>query len=152
MLRRLAVTLLGILGLSPVAFAGKGKLALMLEIPITMHGLRPLVSVRINGIDTLFLADSGAFYSMISPAAAAELKLKLHHGPFGLVVQGVGGNTQQADVAVVEKMTFAGVTFTRPWEFLVGGGDVGEGASGILGQNIFRAGDVEYDLAGGVIR
>lgn len=155
MLRRLVVTLVGISGLllTPVvAFAGKCKLGAMLIIPITMHGLQPLVSVQINGTDTLFLADSGAFYSMISPAAAAELKLKLRPGPFGLIVQGVGGETRQADLAVVQKMTFGGVTFTRPWEFLVGGGDVGEGASGILGQNVFRAGDVEYDLAGGVIR
>ena len=154
MLRRLAVTLLGILGLllSPVAPAGNCKLGRLLELPITMHGLRPLVSVQINGTDTLFLTDSGAFYSMISPAAAAELKLKLRPGPFGLVVHGVGGDARQADVAVINKMALAGVTFTKPWEFLVGGGDVGDGASGILGQNIFRAGDVEYDLAGGVIR
>ena len=154
MLRRVAITLVGILGLwlTPVAFAGKCNLARLLEIPVTMHGLRPLVSVQINGTDTLFLADSGAFFSMISPAAAAELKLKLHPGPFGLVVEGVGGNTRQADIAEVQKVKLAGYTSTRPWEFLVGGGDVGGGASGILGQNILRVGDVEYDLSGGVIR
>src|ERR1700761_6361353 len=101
MLRRLTVSLSGILGLlllAPVALAGSCKLGRMLELPVTMNGLRPLVNVQINGTDTLFLADSGAFYSMISPAAAAELKLKLRAGPFGLVVQGVGGNTRQADV------------------------------------------------------
>jgi cytochrome c-type biogenesis protein CcmH/NrfG/predicted aspartyl protease len=154
MLGRLAVTLLGILGpsLAPLAFAEKCKLARILEIPVTMHGLQPMVNVRINDTDTLFLADSGAFYSMITPAAAAELQLKLRPGPFGLVVQGIGGHTRQADIAVVQKITLAGVTFTRPWEFLVGGGEVGDGAAGILGQNILRAGDVEYDLAGGVIR
>jgi tetratricopeptide (TPR) repeat protein len=154
MLRRFVVTLLGILGLSlsPVAPAAKCQLGRLLEIPVTMHGLRPLVNVQINGTDTLFLADSGAFFSMISPAAAAELKLKVRPGPFGLNVEGVGGNTRQADVTVVDKLTLAGVTFTRPWEFIVGGGDVGDGAVGILGQNIFRVADVEYDLANGVIR
>ena len=70
---------------------------------------------------------------MISPAAAAELKLKLRAGPFGLYVHGVGGNAKQADIAVVDKLTLGGYTSSRSWEFLVGGGDVGNGASGILG-------------------
>jgi hypothetical protein len=134
-----------------MALASKCKLGGLLELPVTMHGLRPLVSVRINGTDTLFLTDSGAFYSMISPAAAAELKLRQQHGPSSLLVHGVGGNIRP-DVAIVHNMTLAGVTFTKPWEFLVGGSEVGDGAAGILGQNILRAGDVEYDLAAGVIR
>src|SRR6202012_3656907 len=131
MLRRLTVTLSGILGLlllAPVALASSCKLGRMLELPVTMYGLRPLVNVQINGTDTMFLADSGAFYSMISPAAAAELKLNLRAGPFGLFVHGVGGVAKQADIAVVNKVILGGVTFTRPWEFLVGGGDVGAGA------------------------
>jgi len=38
-------------------------------------------------------------------------------------------------------------------EFFVGGGEVGGlGSVGVLGQNFFRIGDVEYDLAKGVIR
>jgi hypothetical protein len=54
MLRRLAVTLSGILGLllAPVASASKCSLA-SLPLPVTMHGLRPLVNVGINGKDTL---------------------------------------------------------------------------------------------------
>ena len=155
MLRRLAVTLSGILGLSltPVALASNCKLARILEIPVTMQGMRPLVNVQINGTDTLFLADSGAFYSMISPAAAAALQLDPRIGAFGRHrVNGFGGGTQQTEVAVVDKVTLAGVTINKPLEFLVAGGDVRDGASGILGQNFLRIGDVEYDLADGVIR
>jgi tetratricopeptide (TPR) repeat protein/predicted aspartyl protease len=154
MLRRLTVTLIGILGLllTPVAPAATCHLGRILELPITMNGLRPLVNVQVNGTDTRFLADSGMFYSSISPPAAAELKLNVRRGPFGLTVRGVAGDARQVDIAVVNKLTLGGITLTRPLEFLVVGGDVGSGASGILGQNFFRIGDVEYDLTGGAIR
>jgi len=47
-------------------------------------GLRPLVSAKINGAEALFIADSGAFYSLITPAAAAQFKLKLGPAPYWL--------------------------------------------------------------------
>jgi tetratricopeptide (TPR) repeat protein len=37
-------------------------------------------------------------------------------------------------------------------EFLVAGSDFGAGAVGLLGQNVLRIADVEYDLANGVMR
>ncbi len=37
-------------------------------------------------------------------------------------------------------------------EFIVGGGEPGQGTVGLLGQNILRFADVEYDLAHGIIR
>src|SRR2546430_10010546 len=37
-------------------------------------------------------------------------------------------------------------------QFLVLPNDLGNGEAGILGQNVFRISDVEYDLANGVIR
>ena len=36
--------------------------------------------------------------------------------------------------------------------FIVAGNDLPGGAVGLLGQNIFHIGDVEYDLANGMIR
>jgi tetratricopeptide (TPR) repeat protein/predicted aspartyl protease len=122
----------------------------MAELPVTMSNLRPLVTAKINDDEVKFLADSGAFYSMISTAAAAEHKLKLRAGPMGLFVYGIGGATQ-ISVATVSTFTLADVPFHNV-EFLVGGSEAGSGSVGVLGQNVFRIGDVEYDLANGMIR
>ncbi|HYC08231.1 MAG TPA: aspartyl protease family protein [Steroidobacteraceae bacterium] len=116
-----------------------------------MSGLAPLVHAKINGTDALFIADSGAFFSMLTPAAAAEFKLHLSPAPFGLGLTGVGGEAH-VSMTTVPTFTIFGVTIPKV-EFIVGGNDLGGGAAGLLGQNVFRlADDVEYDLANGIIR
>jgi tetratricopeptide (TPR) repeat protein/predicted aspartyl protease len=114
-----------------------------------MEGLRPLVHAAINGKEALFIADSGAFFSLLTPAAAREFSLQLEPVPFGFSVLGVGGDAQVWRTTV-EKFTIFGVDVTKV-PFLVAGNDLGHGAIGVLGQNVFRLGDVEYDLANGVI-
>jgi tetratricopeptide (TPR) repeat protein/predicted aspartyl protease len=126
------------------------KLLELARLPVTMKGLTPLVEAKVNGADALFVADSGAFYSFISPASAAQFKLKLYPAPFRLDVVGVGGEVD-IDSTMVNEFALAGLTI-RHVEFLVGGSDPAEGAAGVLGQNVLRAADVEYDLANGVIR
>jgi tetratricopeptide (TPR) repeat protein/predicted aspartyl protease len=127
------------------------KLGKFAELPVTMSSLKPIVSAKINGEEAHFVADSGAFYSMITEAAAAEYKLKLGPAPFGLYIKGIGGNVSPS-LATVKEFTFAGIPL-RNVQFLVGGSTIGTSESvGLLGQNFFRAGDVEYDLANGTIR
>jgi tetratricopeptide (TPR) repeat protein/predicted aspartyl protease len=128
----------------------KCKLVKIADLPVTMVDMHPMVTAQINGTDALFLADSGAFYSMISSASAAEYKLRTYAGPDGLRVIGVGGDTG-VSLALVKVFTLAGVPIHNV-EFLVGGSEVGGGSVGVLGQNVFRIGDVEYDLAKGAIR
>ncbi len=115
-----------------------------------MSGTSPLVNAKINDQDVQFTLDSGAFYSSISPASAAQLKLHLSPAPYGFYLSGVGGRTD-ASIATVKVLTFAGVPI-RDVQFLVGGGEVGRDSVGLLGQNFLRIADVEYDLANGVIR
>ena len=115
-----------------------------------MSGLQPLVAAKINGADALFLADSGAFYSSISPAAAAQYQLKLHRAPGGLRVEGLGGSVG-VSAATVDELTLANQTIKRI-EFMVGGSEIGSNAIGLLGQNLLGMADAEYDLANGVIR
>src|SRR4029077_16054647 len=67
------------------------KLGKMAELPVTMSNLKPIVTAQINGVDARFVADSGAFFSMITRAGAAQYNLKLSAAPFGLVIRGVGG-------------------------------------------------------------
>jgi tetratricopeptide (TPR) repeat protein len=124
------------------------KLAKLAELPVTMVGLRPTVTAEINGVDAQFLADSGAFYSTISPAGAAEYKLTVTPAPFGASIQGVGGRTS-VSLTDVKTFTLAGIPFPKV-QFLVA--DFGSGVIGVLGQNVFSIGDVEYDLANGSIK
>ncbi len=118
------------------------------ELPVEMAGTQPQVSAKINGTAVEFVADSGAFYSGISPAAAAQLKLRRR--PSGLTAEGIGG-TVEMGVVTVDKLTLADRDIPHV-EFLVGGSEGGTGAIGALGQNVLGLVDVEYDLANGVIR
>jgi len=127
------------------------RLGKMAELPITMSGSKPQLTAQINGEDAQFVADSGAFYSMMTEASAAQYKLGLRPAPFGFYVTGTGG-TVTPSIANVKVFTIAGVPIKNV-EFLVGGSEVGgSGSVGLLGQNFFRIGDDEYDLANGVIR
>ncbi len=120
------------------------------EMPVTMAGTRPLVQAKINGADATFLADSGAFYSMISTASALQYGLRLRPAPFGYEVRGIGG-AADVQLTTVKVFTLLG-TDLRNIEFLVGGSEAGSGAVGMIGDNILRFEDVEFDLAGGAIR
>ena len=146
----IAFALLGLTS-APLCVAAGCKLVKRAELPVTMSGLAPLVHAEINGTDALFIADSGAFFSMLTPAAAAQFKLHLSPAPFGFGLTGVGGEAH-VSVTTVATFTIFGVTIPKV-EFIVGGNDLGGGAAGLLGQNVFRlADDVEYDLANGIIR
>jgi tetratricopeptide (TPR) repeat protein len=133
------------------AYAAGCTLGRLAELPVTMNGLRPLVHAKINGNDAVFVADSGAFYSSLTPAAAAEFKLSLTPAPFGLIVRGVGGETRAVYLTKVKTFTLFDLPIPNV-DFLVLGNDMGEGVAGLLGQNVFRIADVEYDLANGAIR
>ncbi|HUN28052.1 MAG TPA: tetratricopeptide repeat protein [Steroidobacteraceae bacterium] len=145
----LALTLLA-LCVPTARAASRCELRRVAELPVTMNGLRPLVPAKINGANAQFIVDSGAWYSLITPASAAAYKLHLEPAPYGLRIEGIGGSAR-ASVATVDVFTLANSAL-RGEEFVVGGSDVGSGAAGLLGQNILRLADVEYDLANGVVR
>jgi tetratricopeptide (TPR) repeat protein/predicted aspartyl protease len=121
-----------------------------LEVPVTMNGLRPTLTAQINGVNAVFTLDSGAWWSHISPAAAEQYKLRPDSTRFpGMYEVGANG---RADVKVATVATFT--IFNVPIhkiDFLVGGSDPGAGTVGLLGQNILRFADIEYDLAQGSI-
>jgi tetratricopeptide (TPR) repeat protein/predicted aspartyl protease len=150
---RSCIATLAILGLSlpPMAASAACKLGELAELPVTMSNSRPVITAKINGEDARFIADSGAFYSMLTEASAAEFKLRLKAAPFGLYLTGVGGRTETS-IATVKEFTLAGIP-VHDVEFLVGGSAAAMSENvGLLGQNFFRIGDVEYDLAKGTIR
>jgi tetratricopeptide (TPR) repeat protein len=133
------------------AYAADKKCAIsrVLELPITMNSLRPTIPVKINNRDAKFVLDSGAFYSIMSSATAAEYNLKLTPAPYGFRITGIGGSTE-ARIATVKEFTIVGITIKNV-EFLVGGSEVAA-YEGLLGQNLLQKFDVEYDLVSGAIR
>ena len=141
------LVMLGLLIAPLVGSAAECKIGKIAELPVTMNGLRPMVTAQINGVDAQFIADSGAFYSMLSPASAAERNLQVT--PSNIRVRGITGSTA-AGVTTVKEFTLAGVPIHNV-QFIVGGAQPGR-AVGLLGQNVLRLADVEYDLAHGAIR
>jgi tetratricopeptide (TPR) repeat protein/predicted aspartyl protease len=118
------------------------------ELPVTMDDMGPMVDSKINGTPVRFIADSGAFFSAISPGSAQSLHLALAPAPFGMYVRGING-TAEVSVATVRTFTLAGVDIPHA-QFIVAGSEMG--GVGVIGQNVFGLGDVEYDLPHGAIR
>src|SRR5215813_10258838 len=77
------------------------KLGRLAEVPVTMSGLRPTVTARINGTEAVFLLDSGAFYSTLTTASASEFKLRLRPLPPQFHIGGVGGWAQDVSLTTV---------------------------------------------------
>jgi len=150
MLRRLAPGLVwAALALGAAPAWAKCELSSVAALPVTMLGMRALLPAKINGQDVQFVVDSGAFFSFISPANADKFQLPRHQMPTGVFITGITGDVN-ADVGVVKVLTLAN-TPLHNMEFVVGGGEVGEGSVGLLGQNVLGLFDVEYDLAKGAI-
>jgi tetratricopeptide (TPR) repeat protein/predicted aspartyl protease len=137
-----------------VLLAGSGaaaKCSIKYEpLPITLDGYKPMIEATVNGHKVRFVLDSGSFFSWITPGTAANLGLKPHLLPFGLRVEGLGGEVD-ASLVSVENFEVAGATFHN-LEFITGGSETGEGTAGVIGQNFLVVDDVEYDLANGIVR
>ena len=148
--QRLMAGALLALGLQ-ASHAAEGQCGIqLLELPVKMVGSRAIASLGINGTTVPLVVDSGAFFSFLTEAAAAQLHLKLHPLPFGFEVLGLVGkvDAQATTVDHLEllKGDLPGV------EFVVGGNELEVGSMGLLGRNILSLTDTEYDLAHGVIR
>ncbi|MGI4876146.1 MAG: retroviral-like aspartic protease family protein [Janthinobacterium lividum] len=131
-----------------VSAAESCQLGKYLEMQVLLTGHRPIVTTKIGGKDARFIVDSGAFYSTMSRASAAEFGLHLEPAPVGFRLKGVNGDTS-VEIASVHDFGLGGVSVPKV-DFLVGGTDTG--AVGLLGQNFLGIGDVEYDLPHGAIR
>jgi tetratricopeptide (TPR) repeat protein/predicted aspartyl protease len=135
----------------PARAAAVCKLHKLLELPVTMVGTQPTVPVTLNGKPARFLVDTGAFFSLITPAAAARYALKVvpdYRLEYGGVI-GAGGRAE-AKVTNVADFGLGGVSYHAADLVVVDG--LGRQIEGVLGQNLLGSADVEYDLANGVVR
>ena len=124
------------------------KVAKMGDLPVTLIGRRAMIEAKFGTHDTRFIVDSGAFYSTLSRASAAEFGLSSEPAPPWFRLQGINGDTA-ASFAQAKDFSLAGIPIRRT-DFIVGGSDTG--TAGLLGQNILGLADVEYDLPHGAIR
>jgi predicted aspartyl protease/tetratricopeptide (TPR) repeat protein len=145
--RVLAVAAVGLAMALAAPLSAKCAVGKIADLKVTMNGMRPMVTVGIEGQDATFLLDTGAFHSSISPGSAATLGLK-PQAMGGARMYGIGG-TQDMKVARVKAFTIAGATVPNV-EFVVGGSE--HGSVGLLGLNVLALADSEYDLAHGAVR
>jgi len=118
-------------------------------MPVKMVGSRAVATVAINGHPVPLTVDSGAFFSVLTEAAATQLDLRTR-SMSGLRVEGITG-AMDARVTTVERLQLIKGDIPRV-DFIVGGNEPGAGTMGLLGRNFLSFTDTEYDLANGVIR
>ncbi|WP_233841622.1 aspartyl protease family protein [Dyella sp. 2HG41-7] len=141
----LRVCCLGIgLLLASQARAAKCQLMLYGTLPVDLVGGRATTVVKINGTDTHFIIDTGAFFNNMSRANASSLGLKLRDLPDNFRLIGVGGSAN-AQYTHVKEFGILGTTL-KNIDFIVGGSDAG---TGLLGANLFDFADLEIDFAHG---
>jgi tetratricopeptide (TPR) repeat protein/predicted aspartyl protease len=126
------------------------KLTRLVEFPVTMEGMSPVVAAKVNGHDARFMADTGAFFSMITPSSAAKFGLHVGPLPAWLTVVGVNGEAK-AGLASVKSLTVVGAEL-KNMDFIVGGSLLDAYFDGVIGQNVLNGVDLELDLANGAIR
>lgn len=120
-------------------------------LPVDMQGLRPLVWAKINGVAARFALDSGAYYSLVSRDAADQYQLSVTSIPgSNHYIVGSGG-VQTASVTTIKSFEFLGLPVPN-LQFVVIDQTLGYDFVGLIGQNVLRMSDVEYDLANGMVR
>jgi tetratricopeptide (TPR) repeat protein len=136
----------------PPAMAAGCTLGKLAELPVTMDGLLPIVPAKIDGVDMKLEADSGSFFSLLTPQATT--KAHLHPGamPNGAdYVVGLAG-IEHIGLTTVKDFSLAGHSFQHA-DFIVGAPQLdSEGIDGLLGGNFLSFADVEFDFANGAIR
>jgi predicted aspartyl protease/tetratricopeptide (TPR) repeat protein len=113
-------------------------------MPVEMVDGRATTMVKINGKDTRFIIDTGAFYNIMPRATADALGLHLEMAPQGMYISGVGGDAG-IHVTHVQKFGILDATLANI-EFIVGGTDIG---MGLLGSAMLNMVDLDADLAAG---
>jgi tetratricopeptide (TPR) repeat protein len=136
--------------LATAGAADRCQLVMTPPVLVAMEDLRPVIATDIDGVEARFIVDTGSFWDFLSPVAAAEFKLPLDDAPPGYYVSGIGGAFVPR-IATAKTFSVAGLS-GHDAQFLVGNNAFGGDIAGILGQNIFRIADVEFDFANGVLR
>jgi predicted aspartyl protease len=125
------------------------QLALVAELPVTMLGREPLISVSINGHPVQMLMDTGATKSLIWRASAKELDLNISATDtrfYGVDGRDAGGITKIRDFGL------AGAMAHNVNMFVGGRGNAPAGSVGLLGEDVISNWDLDIDFSAGKVR
>ena len=117
----------------------------IVDMPVTMRGLKPLTQVTINGTPQTLAINSGAGVSLLTFKAAQALKLPQLHDRRLIGVGGLTSNTYvtTVDTLLLQDQVLHDIPFTVT---------SGVAASGAIGENLLGRADTEYDFAHGAVR
>ena len=124
------------------------KFARIAEWPVRIERGHLITDGSINGKPIAVLLDTGAMQTLIPRAAAAHLGLTRKGVP-GARMLGVGGESA-VDTTLVDEFRVG--QFARSDVIINVAGERDFGADVLLGEDFFRQFDVEFDLAGKVVR
>lgn len=125
------------------------QLGIVGEIPVVIEGNRALVDSEVDGQPVRLLLDSGAAFTSLFRDRAVRLGLTLRHSR-GVTVYGVGGG-EEPDYALLRELRINKIVGRDIDVVVTGRGRFGD-ASGLIGAPFLYQGDVEFDLAHGVVR
>ena len=152
-LRAMMVALcMGLFGaVRPATAAAKCQLEQVAALPVRVTASRILLDARINGQPVEVILDTGASVSMIFADAARRLGLNLSDAAGNAQMFGVGGGFVARRV-LVRDLTL-GESHVKDVTFWAGGRTFEDpNAAMLLGQDVLKSWDVEYDLGHGAVR
>jgi hypothetical protein len=146
-----------LLATSGLPAAGACRLDKVAELPVTMQQGLPVVTAQVNGTAVPFIVDTGAASTLLSTRTAAALHLAVNpaDSPFGPLLA-VNGSTWINIQGAIVTLSVPGLSVPH---HNIAVTDIA--VPGLLAQDFLRRGDVndfrvlgdvEYDLAHGVIR
>jgi hypothetical protein len=116
-------------------------------VPFECRNDHLFIKFTIAGKEVTFLLDSGAMTSIVTPAAAAKLKLEVR--PSAAVAQGIGGGAEVKGETTARTCQFEGSTATTA-RFVVMDLPV-PNIEGLLGSDFFRDHHAILDYRGGML-
>jgi predicted aspartyl protease len=125
------------------------KLVQIAELPVTMLGHEPLISVSINGHPVQMLMDTGATKSLIWRASAKELDLSI--GATDTRFYGVDGK-DSGGITRIRDFGLAGAMAHNVNMYVGGRGHAPAGSVGLLGEDIISNWDLDVDFSAGKVR
>ena len=141
----------GILALGVTGSASAAcKLNVINQYHVTMDTNEPLADVTINGLHVRFKVDTSSASTLISRRGAEALGLKARRMREAFV-PGAGGGDVPGE-AFIEELKLGDAVTHNSNMMVFGEGDASAPYVGVLGQDMLGQGDLEFDLANGVMR
>ena len=141
------------LGAHLTAASASCKIERFPALRITFELGHPVTTALINGHKARFVIDSGDFYNMLWPAAAKRYGVPLNGGSqaYDTMVEGAGGGVEVEQQAIVRTFTLLNVPLHDVYFTVAYSGGTAK-VAGLLGENVLRLADDEFDFPHHVMR